>query len=245
MSWLVELDDVSRVYDSGARTVALDRVTLQVEAGEFVSVMGPSGSGKSTLLNLIAGLDRASTGRVVIDGVDLTRGRESDLARFRRSRIGFVFQFFNLLSNLTVLENVLVPAELAGVGAAVASTRARQLLEELGIAGFARAFPANLSGGQRQRVAIARALVNRPALILADEPTGALDSRTGDQVMELLDELNRRGQAIILVTHDAKLATGHGRRVVTLRDGRVADDTRLETMREARPAELVRVQKEA
>jgi putative ABC transport system ATP-binding protein len=245
MSWLVELDDVSRVYDSGARTVALDRVTLQVEAGEFVSVMGPSGSGKSTLLNLIAGLDRASTGRVVIDGVDLTRGRESDLARFRRSRIGFVFQFFNLLSNLTVLENVLVPAELAGVGAAVASTRARLLLEELGIAGFARAFPANLSGGQRQRVAIARALVNRPALILADEPTGALDSRTGDQVMELLDELNRRGQAIILVTHDVKLATGHGRRVVTLRDGRVADDTRLETMREARPAELVRVQKEA
>jgi putative ABC transport system ATP-binding protein len=245
MSWLVELENVSRVYDGGAKTVALDAVTVRIDAGEFVAVMGPSGSGKSTLLNLVAGLDRASSGRVVVDGIDLTRAGEADLAHFRRSRIGFIFQFFNLLSNLNVLENVLVPAELSGVKPAEASARAKSLMEELGISGLARSFPAHLSGGQRQRVAIARALVNRPALILADEPTGALDSRAGGQVMELLDELNSRGQTILLVTHDAKLATGHGRRVLTLRDGRVADDTTLQTMREARPAELVRVQKEA
>jgi putative ABC transport system ATP-binding protein len=245
MSWLVELENVSRVYDGGGKTIAIDAVTLRIEAGEFVAVMGPSGSGKSTLLNLVAGLDHASSGRVVVDGIDLTRAGEADLARFRRSRVGFIFQFFNLLSNLNVLENVLVPAELSGVKPAEASARAKSLMEELGISGLARSFPAHLSGGQRQRVAIARALVNRPTLILADEPTGALDSGAGGQVMELLDEINARGQTILLVTHDAKLATSHGRRVVTLRDGHVADDTRLQTMRDARPAELVRVQKEA
>jgi putative ABC transport system ATP-binding protein len=245
MSWLVELTEVSRIYDGGATTVALDNVTFRVEPGEFTSVMGPSGSGKSTLLNLVAGLDRPTSGRVVVDGQDLTRQSETELARFRRSRIGFVFQFFNLLSNLTVLENVLVPAELAGVRPAEASLRARSLLEELGITPVAKSFPANLSGGQRQRVAIARALVNRPALILADEPTGALDSNAGSQVMELLEELNGRGQTIVLVTHDPKLATGHGRRVVTLRDGRLADDTRLQSGRETRQADLVQVRKEA
>jgi putative ABC transport system ATP-binding protein len=244
MDWVVELSEVSRVYDGGARTVALDSVTVQIGRGEFTSVMGPSGSGKSTLLNLVAGLDRPTSGRVLVHGQELTRASESELARYRRSKVGFVFQFFNLLSNLNVLENVLVPAELAGVGPAVARERARALLAELEMEGYANAFPANLSGGQRQRVAIARALVNRPALVLADEPTGALDSHSGDQVMDLLDELNGRGQTVLLVTHDPKLATRHGRRVITLRDGRVVNDTTLAAKRETRPAELVRLRAE-
>jgi putative ABC transport system ATP-binding protein len=241
MTWLVELQNVSRVFNGGTRTVALDGVTLRIEGGEFTAVMGASGSGKSTLLNLIAGLDRATSGSILVDGFDLTRANETQLARYRRTRVGFVFQFFNLLSNLTVIENVMVPAELAGLRLAEARDRAVDLLEELGIANLRRSYPARLSGGQRQRVAIARALINRPALVLADEPTGALDSRSGDQVMELLDELNQRGQTILLVTHDARLAAGHGRRVVTLRDGSVKDDARIEPRRRAEPGELVRL----
>ena len=241
MSWLVDLTDVSKVFSGGARTVALDSVTLQIGSGEFTAVMGPSGSGKSTLLNLIAGLDRATSGSLVVDGVDLTRANETQLARYRRTRVGFVFQFFNLLSNLTVVENVMVPAELAGMRTAQAHARAAELLKELGMAGLHRSYPANLSGGQRQRVAIARALINRPALVLADEPTGALDSGSGEQVMALLDDLNQRGQTILLVTHDAKLAAAHGRRIVTLRDGRVEDDARIEPRRPSEPRELVRL----
>jgi putative ABC transport system ATP-binding protein len=241
MNWLVDISEVSKVFSGGAKTVALDRVTLQVAAGEFTAVMGSSGSGKSTLLNLVAGLDRATSGRIVVDGIDLTRASETQLARYRRSRVGFVFQFFNLLSNLTVMQNVMVPAELAGTPSGEARSRASELLEGLDMTGLQRSYPANLSGGQRQRVAIARALINRPALVLADEPTGALDSRSGDQVMGLLDELNQRGQTILLVTHDAKLAAGHGRRVVTLRDGRVQDDARLQPQRAAGTGELLRL----
>ena len=239
MTNLVELTNVSRVFNGGSRTVALDGIDLNVTRGEFTAVMGASGSGKSTLLNLIAGLDRPTSGRVVVDGIDLSKAGEAELARYRRARVGFVFQFFNLLSNLTVLENILVPAELAGVRAADARKRAEELLDELGMVAVRRSYPARLSGGQRQRVAVARALINRPALVLADEPTGALDSRSGDQVMELLEALNQRGQTIILVTHDAKLATGHGRRVITLRDGQVVDDAGLTASRETRPAQLV------
>jgi putative ABC transport system ATP-binding protein len=241
MDSLIDITDVSKVFTAGAKTVALDNVTLHIASGEFTAVMGASGSGKSTLLNLVAGLDRATSGRIVVDGIDLTHATETQLARYRRSHVGFVFQFFNLLSNLTVLENVMVPAELAGMRPGEARARAAELLEELGMAGVHGSYAANLSGGQRQRVAIARALINRPALVLADEPTGALDSRSGDQVMGLLDELNQRGQTILLVTHDAKLAAGHGRRVVTLRDGRVRDDVRLQPQRAAEPGELVRL----
>jgi len=241
MDSLIDITDVSKVFAGGARTVALDGVTLHIAAGEFTAVMGASGSGKSTLLNLVAGLDRATSGRIVVDGIDLTRANETQLARYRRSHVGFVFQFFNLLSNLTVLENVMVPAELAGMRSGEARTRAAELLKELGMADVHRSYAGNLSGGQRQRVAIARALINRPALVLADEPTGALGRRSGDQVMGLLVELNRRGQTILLVTHDAKLAAGHGRRVVTLRDGKVHDDVRLQPQRAAEPAELVRL----
>ncbi len=244
MEALVEMTGVSRVFSGGAQTVALDGVTLEIGRGEFTAVMGASGSGKSTLLNLVAGLDRPTSGRVVVDGQDLTRASETELARYRRQKVGFVFQFFNLLSNLTVMENVLVPAELAGMRGSEAKARSVELLEELGIDELRRTFPAKLSGGQRQRVAIARALINRPALVLADEPTGALDSRTGEQVMELLDELNARGQTVLLVTHDVKLATGHGRRVLSLRDGKIVDDARIEARRQTEPAELVRLRVE-
>src|SRR4030081_477867 len=169
MTWLVELQNVSRVFNGGTRTVAVDGGTLRIEGGEFTAVMGASGSGKSTLLNLIAGLDRATSGSILVDGVDLTRANETQLARYRRTRVGFVFQFFNLLSNLTVIENVMVPAELAGLRLAEARDRAVDLLEELGIATLRRSYPASLSGGQRHRVAIARALINRPALVPPEE----------------------------------------------------------------------------
>jgi putative ABC transport system ATP-binding protein len=159
-----------------------------------------------------------------VDGVELTRLGEAELARYRRTGVGLVFQFFNLLNNLTVLDNVAVPAELAGSGRREARRRALALLEELGVGEQARSFPARLSGGQRQRVAVARALVNRPPLLLADEPTGALDRRSGEQVMDLLAQLNRAGQTILLVTHDARLAERCASRVVTLVDGAVAAD---------------------
>jgi putative ABC transport system ATP-binding protein len=198
-----------------------------VAAGEFTAIMGPSGSGKSTLLNLVAGLDRPSSGSVQVGGQDLGGMSESRLARFRRTHVGVVFQFFHLLNNLSVLENILVPAELAGKRRQEAQRRAEELLDQLRIGGKADAYPAELSGGQRQRVAIARALINQPPLLLADEPTGALDSRSGDEIMDLLEEVNRAGQTIVLVTHDAKLAARCARRIVTLRDGGIVDDMRL------------------
>jgi putative ABC transport system ATP-binding protein len=241
MNTIVDLDEVGKVYRGDGETVALEDVTLQIGRGEFTAIMGPSGSGKSTLLNLIAGLDRPSSGRVVVDGTELTSASEGALARYRRSRVGFVFQFFNLLANLTILENVLVPAQLAGTARSQALPRALELLRELGIAELSRSYPNQVSGGQRQRVAIARALINQPALVLADEPTGSLDSHSGEQVMELLDELNRRGQTVVLVTHDVKLATAHGRRVITLQDGRVMDDAKMEPGRKVEPAELVQL----
>jgi putative ABC transport system ATP-binding protein len=224
---LIELTGVSKVYDQSEGRAALDGVSLTIEAGELTAVMGPSGSGKSTLLNLIAGLDKPTRGQVVVDGVDVGRLSESRLARFRRERLGFIFQFFNLLPNLTVLDNVLLPAELVGAGAREATAKARDLLAQLGMADKANDYPGRLSGGQRQRAAIARALINRPAVILADEPTGALDSRTGDQVMDVIEELNQGGQTVLLVTHDAKVAGRYAQRIISLRDGSVEDDARL------------------
>jgi putative ABC transport system ATP-binding protein len=240
MNDLVRLTEVSKLYQGGV-TGALAGVSLAVEEGEFAAVMGPSGSGKSTLLNVVSGLDRPTSGTVVVGGVDFSRLGESGLARFRRERIGFIFQFFHLLPSLTVLENVLIPAQLAGRRGA--GSRARDLLDRLGIAAIADRYPARLSGGQQQRAAIARALINNPALLLADEPTGALDTRSGEQVMELLEELHREGQTIVLVTHDAKLATRHAARVISLTDGQVVDDARLESADRA-PAEVFRVRTE-
>jgi len=239
MSELVRLDNVSKVYQGGI-TGALNNMSVSVEKGEFTAIMGPSGSGKSTMLNLVAGLDRPSSGTVAVGGTNLGNLGESALARFRRDHIGFVFQFFYLLPNLTALENVLIPAQLKGNDANV---RGRELMEQLGIPDVADRYPARLSGGQQQRVALARALINNPTLLLADEPTGALDTKTGDQVMELLGQLHRDGQTILLVTHDAKLATRHAARVISVMDGKIVDDARLESPERA-PSEVIRVRSE-
>jgi putative ABC transport system ATP-binding protein len=239
MSELVRLTDVTKVYQGGI-TGALNGVSVAVEKGEFTAIMGPSGSGKSTMLNLVAGLDRPSSGTVTVGGTDLGTLGEAGLARFRRDHIGFVFQFFYLLPNLTALENILIPAQLKGN---VVPGRARELLEQLGIKEVTDRYPARLSGGQQQRVAIARALINNPTLLLADEPTGALDTHAGDSVMELLGQLHRNGQTILLVTHDAKLATRHAARVISVVDGKIVDDARLESPDRA-ASEVIRVRGE-
>ncbi|MGW2718313.1 ABC transporter ATP-binding protein [Streptomyces sp. NPDC001492] len=220
---VIDIREVTRTYGEGPP--ALADVTLSVRAGEALAVLGPSGSGKSTLLNLIAGLDRPSAGGVTVGGLRVDGLSEAASARYRRAKIGMVFQFFNLLDDLTVTDNVLLPAQLAGLPRAEARRRAAGLLEYLRIDGFAGAYPGRLSGGERQRVAVARALMNRPALLLADEPTGALDTASGEDVRELLAELNAEGQTIILVTHDLGLAESCATRTVELVDGRIVRDT--------------------
>jgi putative ABC transport system ATP-binding protein len=220
MNEFVRLESVTKVYQGGM-TGALSDVTLTINEGEFAVIMGSSGSGKSTLLNLVAGLDRPTSGRVAVCGIDVDKLGETALARFRRDRIGLVFQFFYLLPNLTALENVLLPAQLKGNSA---DARARQLFEQLEIREVAERHPARLSGGQQQRVAIARALINEPALLLADEPTGALDSKSGELVMQLLTQLHRDGQTILFVTHDARLATRYATRRLSVADGKIVDD---------------------
>ena len=222
---VVELTGLRKEY---ADSIALDGVSLSIRAGEAVAVMGPSGSGKSTLLNMIAGLDRPTAGSVTVHGDDLGTMNETRLALFRRRRIGMIFQFFNLLDDLPALDNVALSAQLTGTSAAQARRRALELLDELGIAGRRNIYPAQQSGGERQRVAVARALMNRPALLLADEPTGALDSKSGEQVMDLLLDLNQIGQTLLLVTHDERLATRCASRLVELVDGRVAREASLE-----------------
>ena len=241
MTDIIELTEVSKVYNGGTKQSALAQVSLTAPTGQLLAIMGPSGSGKSTLLNLIAGLDRPTQGSVRVDGVAVNTLSEAALARFRRSRLGFVFQFFNLLDQLNVLDNVVLPAQLAGMKSRAARARAHELLEQLGIAQAAKSYPGRLSGGQRQRVAIARALINQPAVVLADEPTGALDSHTGESVMDLLTQINQRGQTVVLVTHDARLATAYASRVVSLRDGVVVDDTRLVPPGRQTPGDLMRV----
>jgi putative ABC transport system ATP-binding protein len=222
MTDLVRMSAVTKRYERHG-PAALDGVSLSVAAGDAVAVTGPSGSGKSTLLGLIAGLDRPTTGAVEVAGEDLGRLSETALARFRRARVGVVFQFFNLLDDLTVRDNVVLPAQLAGTSTAAARRRADDLLQALDIERYAGTYPTRLSGGERQRVAIARALVNRPALLLADEPTGAVDAATGAAVAGILRELTRDGQTLVLVTHDASLARQCARRAVTLVDGRVTE----------------------
>jgi len=199
---------------------ALRGVDLTVERGEFIAVMGSSGCGKSTLLNLVAGLDVPDEGEISVAGEAVTGRTEDDLARMRRKHMGIVFQFFNLLEGMTVLENVVLPSVIAGRRRKMAETRARDLLDLLGIGDKASAVPGVLSGGQRQRLAIARALANSPTLLLADEPTGALDSAGGAEIIELLRRLHGSGQTIILVTHDPAVADAAGR-IVRMRDGRI------------------------
>jgi len=224
MDALVLLSDVTKRYDHDG-AAALAHVSLEVAPGEAVAVMGPSGSGKSTLLNLIAGMDKPTSGAVRVGDERVDMLSEAGAARFRRRQVGMIFQFFNLLDDMTALDNVLLPAQLAGVKARDARLRAEELLAALRIAHRRDAYPARLSGGERQRVAIARALVNRPSLLLADEPTGAVDSATGDEIGRLLLDLNAAGQTLIVVTHSPELAHRYARRVIHIADGKVASDT--------------------
>ncbi len=224
---VLEVRNLHKVYRSdGVEVHALRGIDLEVESGEFVAVMGPSGCGKSTLLHLLAGLDLPTEGEVFVQGQPVHQLSESQRARLRRRIIGFVFQSFNLIPNLTVADNVDMPALLAGRAAdEVARERAR-LLQRLGLAEKRDAFPAHLSGGEQQRVAIARALINHPTVLLADEPTGNLDTRSGMEVLNLLRQFHQEGQTIVLVTHDPKVAS-FARRVIFMRDGRFVSEMAL------------------
>jgi putative ABC transport system ATP-binding protein len=221
---MIELRDVSKTVMSGSEPLTiLHPLSLQIPHGQFVAVVGPSGSGKSTLLGLIAGLDAPSSGSVLIDNVDITRLDEDALARLRGEKVGFVFQFFHLIPSLTAYENVAVPMEIAGLHDV--RKRAETLLEEVGLTGRAHHYPSQLSGGEQQRVALARALANDPPIVLADEPTGNLDSANGRHIMELLRTIHAaRGTTIVLVTHDAELAAMADARLI-MRDGRVVENT--------------------
>jgi putative ABC transport system ATP-binding protein len=221
---MIALREVSKTVTSGTEPLTiLHPLTLDIPAGRFIAIVGPSGSGKSTLLGLIAGLDAPTTGSVVIDGVDITTLDEDALAKLRGEKIGFVFQFFHLIPSLTAYENVAVPMEIAGVRDAAARASAR--LEEVGLTGRAHHYPSQLSGGEQQRVALARALANDPRIVLADEPTGNLDTTNGRHIMDLLRAIHaQRGTTLVLVTHDAELAAMADARLV-LRDGRVVENT--------------------
>ena len=220
MAALIRLDEVRKRYAAGGAP-ALDRVSLEVAEGEAVAVMGPSGSGKSTLLNLVAGLDKPTSGTITVAGQRIDILSETKLARYRRTQAGMIFQFFNLLEDLTVADNVLLPAQLAGVARRKARARCAGLLAQLGIERYANAYPGRLSGGERQRVAIARALIDEPAVLLADEPTGAVDTATGKEIGRLLLDLNEEGQTLVLVTHSPELANRYVKRIIQLVDGRI------------------------
>ncbi len=225
---LVRTENLTKIYGSGETAVtALDHVSLAVDAGEFVAVMGPSGCGKSTLLHLLGGLDRATSGRVLIDGTDLSTLNDTRLTELRRRKIGFVFQFFNLIPVLTAVENAALPLTLDGTALALARAKAREWLIKVGLSNRLHHRPDQLSAGQQQRVAIARALVAEPQLILADEPTGNLDSRAADEIAGLLRQASEAwGRAVVMVTHDPRIAA-YADRIVFLKDGSVVDETRL------------------
>jgi len=221
---------VKKYESNGASQPALRGVDLSVEEGEFVAVMGPSGCGKSTLLHVLGGVERPDSGEVRLRGTRVDTLSESKAARLRRHEVGYVFQFFNLIGNLSVADNVELPALMAGVKAAEARRRRSELLEELGVADRASLVPGKLSGGQQQRVAIARALIHEPAILLADEPTGNLDSTASRDVVEILKQTHNAGQTIVLVTHDARVASSADR-VLQMRDGQIVGEKRLENGR--------------
>ncbi len=227
---VLDVRGVRRTFEAeNAPVRALRGADFQMSHGEFVAIMGPSGCGKSTLLNLVAGLDQADEGTILLADEEVTGKSEDDLARMRRKHIGIVFQFFNLLEGMTVLENVAIPAMVAGVKRKPAETRGRDLLDLLGLPDKAAAAPGSLSGGQRQRLAIARALANEPTLLLADEPTGALDSEGGQEVIELFRRLHSAGQTILMVTHDDDVAAA-AHRIARMKDGKVVDVGRVDAV---------------
>jgi putative ABC transport system ATP-binding protein len=235
MTPVLEARQLAKTYETGAaKVLGLRGVDISIERGEFVAIMGPSGCGKSTLLNLLAGLDRPTAGEVWLDGKRIDGLSETELARLRRRKVGFVFQFFNLVPTLSAVENVELPLLLVGRRRREARRSANELLGDLGIAEKQGAAPAELSGGQQQRVALARALANSPDVVLADEPTGNLDSASARDVLGLFREARRRGQTLLLVTHDASVASAADR-VITLRDGLVADETELRAARQVAP----------
>jgi putative ABC transport system ATP-binding protein len=236
---LISATNLTKVYGSGDTAVtALDNVSMQVEQGEFVAVMGPSGCGKSTLLHLLGGLDRPTSGSVIIDGNILSKLSDTKLAELRRRKIGFIFQFFNLIPVLNAVENAALPVTLDGVRPSESRLRAREWLEKVGLGDRMNHRPDQLSGGQQQRVAIARALVAGPALVLADEPTGNLDTRASDETAALLRQVaNEWNRAVVIVTHDPRIAA-YADRIIFLKDGQIADVTVLET-RGDKTAEMV------
>jgi len=225
---MIELKNVSRMYARGTKEIqALHDITLAIKRGEFLSVMGPSGSGKSTLLNIIGGLDQPTSGEVFIENRPLHGISDDELTLIRRRRVGFIFQFFNLLPILTAAENVGLPLLLEGIPFAKVKPKAESLLRKVGLEERFEHRPEQLSGGEMQRVAIARALIADPSVLLADEPTGNLDSRTSSEIFRLLKDLHSEGQTIVMVTHDPK-AAAYGTRIITLRDGSISEDTTAE-----------------
>src|SRR6187431_2410623 len=219
---LVELRNVSKIYHLGGEEIrALDDVNLDIEGGEFISIIGPSGSGKSTLMHILGCLDSPSKGSIKLDGTEISTASMKELARIRNRKIGFVFQFFNLLPKLNVLQNVELPMIYSGVGSKERQRRAMESLKLVGLENRSKHRPSQLSGGQQQRVAIARALVNNPKIIFADEPTGNLDSHTGETILNLFNELSRKGSTIALVTHDPEIAAVTPRKI-EIRDGKIA-----------------------
>ncbi len=224
---LIRLDQISRRYQMGTETIhALREVSLEIERGEYVAIMGPSGSGKSTLMNLLGCLDTATSGKYELNGTNVSDMDDNQLAEIRNREIGFVFQTFNLLPRANALRNVELPLIYAGVENEERKQLAREALVQVGLADRVHHKPNEMSGGQRQRVAVARALVTSPSIILADEPTGNLDSKTGDEIMELLEALSRKGNTIIVVTHEETVAR-HARRMIRIFDGRIAGDERV------------------
>jgi putative ABC transport system ATP-binding protein len=226
---IISTQHLTKIFGSGPTAVtALDHVNLSVNAGEFVAIMGPSGCGKSTLLHLIGGLDRPSSGKVLIEGASIPEMKDDRLTELRRRKIGFVFQFFNLIPVLNALENAALPVTLDGVKPSEAQKQATQWLARLGLSDRASSRPDQLSGGQQQRVAIARALTAEPSLILADEPTGNLDTRSGDEIAGILRDISRKyGRTVLMVTHDPRIAA-YADRIVFLKDGKIVDETVLE-----------------